>query len=147
MLDKLRTLLALHEGREKYPYKDTRGILTIGIGHNLQEGLSDEAIDFIFEEDLSNKLQDAETLPWFDELDEVRKAAILDMLFNMGLPTFRRFRRTIDFMAAGMYTEASEEILRGSRPDGKSHYYAQVGKRAERISAMLRTGEWQHGMV
>lgn len=137
-------LIEFHEGRERKLYKDSRGIWTIGVGHNIQErGLSDAAIDFIFTEDLEDVLQDANTFPWFASLDPVRQAAIIDMLFNMGLTVFRRFRRTIAYIQRGEYDRAGEEILRGSRPDGKSHYYAQVGPRAVRISNMLKTGEWQ----
>ena len=137
-------LIEFHEGRERKLYKDSRGIWTIGVGHNIQErGLSDAAIDFIFTEDLEDVLQDANTFPWFASLDPVRQAAIIDMLFNMGLSVFRQFRRTIAYIQRGEYDRAGEEILRGSRPDGKSHYYAQVGPRAVRISNMLKTGEWQ----
>lgn len=142
--NKIMEMIERHEGRERFLYKDSRGIYTIGIGHNIQyNGLSDAAIDFIFQEDIAEVLQDAQTFPWFGALDPVRQAAIIDMLFNMGLPVFRQFRKTIAYMSRGEYDSAGEEILRGSRPDGKSHYYAQVGPRAVRISKMLKTGEYQ----
>lgn len=142
-LEKTRQLIELHEGRERNMYKDSRGIWTIGIGHNIQErGLSDAAIDFIFHEDIADVVDDCQTFHWFDNLDEVRQAAVIDMVFNMGLSVFRGFRRTIAYLENGEYDLAGSEILRGSRPDGKSHYYAQVGQRAVTISRMLKTGAW-----
>jgi lysozyme len=137
-------LIELHEGRSNRLYKDSRDIWTIGIGHNIQEqGLSDKVIDIIFGEDLEGVIADCETLSWWHRMDWVRQCAVVDLVYNMGMPVFRRFRQTIAYLERSEYDLAGDEILRGSRPDGKSHYYAQVGPRAVRISRMLKTGAWE----
>lgn len=141
---KTEDLIARHEGVRNQMYKDSKGIETIGIGHNLREPISDKAVSQIFQDDLDIVLADVRRVfLWFDELDDVRQAAVIDMVFNMGLPTFQKFRNTISFLERGEYISAAAEILRGSGPGGKSRYYDDVGVRAERISRMLETGEWQ----
>ena len=142
--EKVESLLELHEGKRNRMYLDSKGIETIGIGHNLRDvPLSDAAVSQIFQDDLDDVIREAHnSFPWFVRLDEVRQAAICDMLFNMGLPTFKTFKRTIGYLENSQYVDAGQEILRGSNPDGKSRYYHDVGRRAERISMMLQTGLW-----
>ena len=144
-MDRRRTqwLLRGHEGVRNVLYKDSKGIETFGIGHNAHEPISEAAISQIFQDDLTNVLGELNmNFSWFSGMDDVRQAAIIDMVFNMGMPTFSEFRKTIGFMEAGDYWNASKEILRGSGPGGMSRYYADVGVRAERISQKLETGEW-----
>ena len=142
---KLEQMLRVHEGVKHKMYLDSKGIETIGIGHNLRDvPISDEAVSLIFQTDLENAIEEVERMfRWYTKLDDVRKAAIIDMIFNMGLPTFLTFKKTIDYLDEGDYESASAEILVGSGPGGKSRYYADVGRRAETISQMLMTGEWQ----
>lgn len=135
-------LLRRHEGVKNTAYKDSKGIWTIGIGHNLNEPISDLAVSRIFQDDLDSVVAEIQrNFSWFDRLDEVRQAAIIDMVFNMGMPTFSTFRKTIRFIEQDNWYEASREILRGSR-GGRSQYAIDVGPRADRISQMLETGEW-----
>ena len=142
--ERIETMLRHHEGVRNVAYQDTKGIWTVGVGHNLNEPLSDAAVSQIFQDDLTNVIIEAENaFPWFHELDEVRQAAVIDLLFNMGLPTFLTFVNTITHIAGGRFDEAGDELLRGSAPGGISWYYHDVGRRAETISRMLKTGEWQ----
>ena len=141
--ERIETMLRLHEGVKNTAYKDTKGIWTIGVGHNMEEPISNAAVSQIFQDDLNIVIAEAESkLSWFSDMDEVRQAAIIDMLFNMGMPTFLKFKKTIGYLQEGDYESASAEILVGSGPGGKSRYYHDVGKRAETISQMLMTGEW-----
>lgn len=145
MDEKVKALIRRHEGYRNDMYKDSKGIWTIGVGHNLEEhGLSDAAVDFILEEDLQMVIDECrKKLKFFRDLDEVRQAAIIDMVFNMGMPTFLTFKKTIRFIEQGLLHSAANEMLRGSSPDSKSKWYSQVGPRALRISEMMKTGEWQ----
>ena len=116
---------------------------TIGYGHNIQDnGISRKAAEFILEEDLADAKRDSQRFTWFEAQDEVRQAVVVNMVFNMGLPTFRGFENTIRFLEMGMYVDAGEEILKGSGPGGKSKWYHDVGDRAVELSEMLKTGEW-----
>ena len=141
--ERVEALLRRHEGTRDRMYEDSKGTPTIGIGHNLHEPISEAAISQILNDDLRNAYDEVSVrCSWFLDLDDVRQAAIVDMVFNMGLPTFLKFRNTIAFLRAGNYHEAGEEILRGTGKGGKSQYYIDVGPRAERIRHMIQTGEW-----
>src|SRR5579872_5460595 len=92
--------LELDEGRRPRLYQDSRGKWTIGIGRNLSDRpLSDDEIDYLFANDLRMIQGQAATFPWFAALDDVRQGAILNLLFNMGLPTLLTFHHFLAAMA------------------------------------------------
>jgi lysozyme len=124
------------EGRRKFPYTDTVGKLTIGIGHNLTDkGLTNDQIDKLLRDDVVEVVAYLSTYPWFKTLDEIRQAVIINMTFNLGATGFSNFRNMIGFLAAGKYADAADEMLR-------SKWATQVGARATRLSLQLRTGQW-----
>ena len=131
----LENQLELHEGRKKYPYRDTVGKLTIGVGHNLEDkGLSDAVINLILQEDIEEAKSELDrVLPAWQELDEVRQQVMIDMMFNLGAPrlmTFVKFRRAL---LVSDYEDAAAEML-------DSKWAEQVGARADRLAEMMRSG-------
>ena len=134
---KIRALLELHEGRRNQMYQDSRGIQTIGIGHNLRDRpISDRAVDLIFEDDLNDHVADLfRAFPWTENLDEVRQAAAIDLAFNMGIQTLSTFKNTMAAFKSGNW-EATALGLENSK------WYTQVATRAPRIVRMIRTGLW-----
>jgi len=136
-VEKIRALLTLHEGRRNKMYLDSRGIQTIGIGHNLRDRtISDRAVDLIFEDDLDEHVADLfRAFPWAKDLDEVRQAAAIDLAFNMGIQTLSTFKNTMAAFRVGNW-EATALGLENSR------WYSQVGTRAPRIVKMIRSGLW-----
>lgn len=142
-MNKLTALIAKHEGLELKPYKDSVGKLSIGYGRNLEDvGITRNEAAAMLRTDVANAYMDANRFDWFDGLNDPRQSAIVNMVFNLGLPRFKGFKNTIMLLEKGRYRAAAEEILKGSGPGGKSKWYCQVGKRAEEISEMLMTGEW-----
>lgn len=133
----IKSLLELHEDRRKFPYVDTVGKISIGIGHNLTDlGLSDSQIDAIFERDLSSAMETCNRLfPHFNSMDPVRRMVLMDMAFNMGFKTFSGFFNTIGYINEGRWAEAAANMLR-------SKWAKQVGQRAKRLAEMMRTGEY-----
>lgn len=136
-IERMADLLELHEGNKRFPYKDTVGKWTIGIGFNLDDvGLYPEEIDFI----LRNRIEKVDTklrsvLPEYQGLGSVRQMVLVDMVFNLGLSRFLKFRKMVAALALRDYTLASREML-------DSKWARQVGGRATRLSGMMRTGEW-----
>jgi lysozyme len=61
---------------------------------------------------------------WFGKLSEGRQIVILDMIYNLGLPGFRKFKRLIEEIGSGNYEKAGREIE-------NSRYYTQTGNRAK----------------
>lgn len=126
-------LLILHESERLKMYPDSRGKMTIGIGHNLTDKpITQGASRKIFADDLIDVRKDAATFPWFAGLNEVRQAVVLDMLFNLGLEGMKGFVKLRAALVAEDYIQASAEIL-------NSHI---APKRAEDLAAMMQTGEW-----
>tara|TARA_A100001015_G_scaffold315174_1_gene426338 strand:+ start:206 stop:676 length:471 start_codon:yes stop_codon:yes gene_type:complete len=151
-MSRIREQIKFHEGEKKNDngnhivYKDHLGIDTVGYGHmiletdpenNLEVGdeVSQERVNELFEQDLavcSVELQ--KHLPYFQDLDDVRQRCLIDLTFNMGMPRLRQFVKTLEHFRNNRFEEASVELL-------DSRYARQVGKRAERIAEMIRTGE------
>ena len=137
MLDtkKLSDRLKEKEGLRLKPYQDTVGVWTIGYGHNLQRGISKAAAEYIFAEDLYDSIREAWKWPSFHRLDDVRKAAFVEMVFNMGMPRLLTFKKMLGALASAEYDRAAAEAL-------DSKWAFQVGHRANEIAEMFRMGEW-----
>lgn len=127
--------LELHEGIRQKPYKDSRGYLTIGIGHNLDaKGLSNHIIKILFWEDMNLVEEKLSEYRWFTGLDEIRKKVILDMGFNLGVEGLLNFKNMISAIKRKDYDTAAVEML-------DSRWANQVGIRAKRLSKMMKTGK------
>lgn len=129
--------LIKHEGYRQFPYHCTAGKLTVGIGRNLDDvGISyDEAIIM-----LSNDIKIAEkelyrVHPWAADLDSVRRDALINMCFNMGIVRLSGFRKMFNALFEGDFEDAAREAL-------DSKWAAQVKSRAFEIAHMLKTGEY-----
>ena len=133
--DRLIDQLRLHEGVEKTVYNDSEGIPTIGVGRNLRDrGLSDDEIDYLLSNDIDIVVRELDNvMPWWKDLDEVRQRVLCDLVFNLGMPRFSGFKKSISYMKQQMWDQAANELL-------DSKWARQVGKRAERLSEMMRTG-------
>jgi len=136
-MTKLEELLRLHEGVRKKPYKDTKGILTIGVGRNLRKGLTTQEINFLLKNDIAEArliaVQFVGPSLWAN-LTEVRRTVLIDMAFNMGykLMRFNRFQRKIEW---NMMEDAALEMI-------SSKWYKQTKTRAKRLVKMWRTNQW-----
>lgn len=135
--DKVQALIELNEGRRNTMYYDSVGIPTIGVGHNLRDKpLSDRVVDLIFEEDYEEHLDELyRVCPWLDDHDEVRKAALLDLCFNLGPTKLAMFKQTLTYFKIKAYDLAADALT-------QSKWYTQVGVRGPRIVEMVRTGHW-----
>lgn len=130
-------MLKLHEGVRLKPYTDSVGKLTIGSGRNLDDkGITQEESDYLLSNDISAAwLSLVSRLECFSRLDTVRQAVLLDMAVNLGTDGLLKFRKTLVLVAGGKYREAATEML-------DSVWARQVGRRAERLSRMMASGEW-----
>ena len=125
------------EGSRAFPYEDSVGKLTIGVGRNLDDrGLSEDEIQFLLQNDLDLALKDAQSFSWFEELDDVRKLVVVDMIFNLGKPRFSSFVRTIAAIEAKNYQAAAMQMQ-------DSKWFRQVGRRAQRLCQAMLSGEWK----
>jgi lysozyme len=129
--------LTRDEDDKEFPYVDSVGKITIGIGHNLTDrGLSKAARQFILAEDIAEVKSQLSPFAWYQNLDSVRQGAIENMVFNMGIGDLLHFPSMIHYLTIHDYVNAKAEAL-------NSKWAKQVGDRATRIARQLETGEWQ----
>lgn len=136
-LNKLQKELSLEEGKNLKMYLDSLKIPTIGIGHNLRDKpISERACQVIFEDDVAEVIAHLDQhLPWWREQDDVRQNALIDLCFNLGIDSLLGFKNTLKAWQEKRYEDAYNGL-------GASLWATQVGKRAQRIQQMVRTGEW-----
>lgn len=135
--DELERQLTRDEGVRRVLYADSRGVPTIGIGHNLRDRpLSDRAIRTILEDDVAEtEAELVARLPWVAALSEPRRGAFLNLAFNLGVGGLLGFVRMLGAAQAGRWDDASRELL-------TSAYADQVGPRASRLAQQLAENRW-----
>jgi len=138
-MSKLSEQLRIHEGVRSHAYKCSANMITVGVGRNIDEngglGLSDDEIDYLLENDIKRCRDELDNYSWFGDLDEVRQDAMVNLCFNLGLSRLAYFKNALTSMAIGAYSDAAEHFL-------DSRWATQVGKRAEDVAHMIRTGEY-----
>lgn len=133
---RLRAQLEQDEGRRSHLYKDTRGFWTIGVGHNLDaNGLSNAAIDFIFNEDVDNfVMQLNNQLPWWNALPDHQQEVLVNLCFNMGIVEILGFPKFLGALRIGDSSTAANELI-------NSKAYSEEPNRILRLANILRNGE------
>lgn len=154
-LDIATDLLVKHEGERFKAYKCPAGKRTIGIGHNLDDnglppsvaarmtlsdilanGIDHETSREIFAYDLAIAERDAKQfagLAW-ESMNNARRAALIDMAFQLGLSRLSGFKGMRKAMQTGNWNQVAYETL-----DSK---YAQrdTPARAREIAQIFKTG-------
>ncbi len=122
------------KGGRHFAYRDTMGKLTIGYGRCLDDiGISEDEALALLENDLIAAENAVESLS-LGELGEARRAALVDMAFNLGAAGLGKFKLMLEALRQGKWDLAAVEAL-------DSDWADQVGKRAEEIARIIRTGE------
>ena len=133
---KIEKQILKHEGFEPFPYKCTKGKLTIGIGRNLDDrGITmDEAL-ILLRNDIAACEMDLYKIfgKEFFELDIARKHALIGMRFNLGATRFRGFTEMIQAIRNRNFVEAAQEME-------KSLWWKDVGERARTLQSMMLSG-------
>jgi lysozyme len=129
-----QSLIEQHEGRRKAAYLDSEGVLTVGIGLNLENktargrieaigvkydelcamqcSLTDAQIDQLFSDDLDTALTDAASrVPDFWSHPDDVQLAMVDMIFNLGGPRFSNFKQLIAALKVNDYLTAAAQML------------------------------------
>jgi lysozyme len=145
MLDIVRAELVRDEGVVLHAYEDSLGFLTIGVGRLIDKrkggGLSRAEVAMLLDNDIENKVNDLDRhLPWWNNLDDVRKRALLNVCFQIGIGDSAKgtgllgFKNTLAALKRGDY-KAAAAGLRASK------LYQQTPARTERRAKMIETGE------
>ena len=98
------------------------------------EPLSDASIELLFQDDVDGAVRAAQNLfPEWQSLDPGRQAAIIDLIYNLGLPHFKGFTEMIKAIRNRDWDRAAKELLlsKAARENiGRYH----------RIAYILQTG-------
>ena len=117
------------------PYLDSEGILTIGVGRNLEDkGLSEDEVMYLLKGDIDDALQECQRLiPNWRVMNGVRKQVMVNMAFNLGMPRLLGFKRMMAALRIGDYEKAAIEMK-------DSKWARQVGDRALELAEMMDRG-------
>ena len=132
---KLISLIFSHEGFRQFPYKDTRGNWTIGIGRNLStKGISEDEALYL----LDNDIMTCESLLWknilfYASLDDIRKCVLIEMCFNMGINALLEFKNMLAYIKNKDFSMAAKAML-------DSEWARQVKGRASKLALIMETG-------
>ena len=145
----LKSELVRDEGYRSYAYKDTVGVWTGGVGHNLMhenpydimrwtreslpDPISDEQIGIWFDQDIKDAIKAAiNWLEWdvFFGLTATRKRVVINMAFNLGAKRIKGFKNLRAAIQRNDYANAAFEM-------NKSKWYRQVKGRADRLIMMM----------
>lgn len=135
--ERSQSIIKEHEGCRHKIYLDSKGIPTVGYGHALLEGsyMPPHVINTLFEMDYEIAVADYKSLKF--DLDPVRRAVVINMLFNLGRTRFLGFKNTIRYIRSGQYVRAGDEML-----DSKWAREDVSEERSGQLSRMMKTGNW-----
>lgn len=133
------------EGCNLRAYKDTLGYWTVGYGHKLENQdhnysdysiTSDEAQDLL-ESDLGGAETSSTYLSEWNYLNtDCRKNAVIELVFNMGLSTWKHFAQTRLDIQNQNWQKAHDDLL-------NSLWAKQVGpSRSNRLANYLLKGQY-----
>jgi len=130
----LAASLKLHEGVRSLPYEDSVGILTIGVGHNLEKPISKAAIEQILQDDIAEAISEMDRMfaGWRNHSNN-RQNVLVEMCFNLGAPRLKMFSSMWEALQFKDYPKAATEML-------DSRWAKQVGNRARTMAEAMRNG-------
>ena len=132
LYDKLVNCIKKHEGFRARPYFDSLGVGTIGYGTTW---ITEDEADML----LRNRLQSciSEIDSYIDELsvsiDEVRRAILYEMCYQLGIDGVKRFRKMWEALADMDYEKASREMK-------SSRWHKQTPARCEYLAGVMLRG-------
>ncbi len=139
-------LLIEHEGEILHAYPDSKGLLTIGVGHLIDArrggGITQRISRLILEDDISRHTIGLQQHAWFRDLDAVRQDVMIMLSFNMGLGSWENrtgllgFRKMIQACERQDWHGAAWEL---SNSDWKNDVQKD---RHDSLTDALESGRW-----
>lgn len=130
----LRDRIKKHEGCVTVPYYDSEGIMTVGIGRNLQAvPFSEDEIELMFSNDLRRARAGAKTFECYVDLDPMRQGVLTEMVFQMGVNGVSKFKKFLIAANNHDWATAAEEML-------DSKWAKQTPERAKSLAKLFLRG-------
>lgn len=100
------------EGFEPKPYPDPlTGAAPFTFGHGLTYITRKESKLIVENRAVRVMAVLNKKFSWFENLSDLRKDILVNMVFQLGLPRFLKFKKTIKYLSKELYLEASTEML------------------------------------
>jgi lysozyme len=130
--NKLAKQLIEHEGIVLMPYRCSSNKLTIGVGRNLEDnGITKDEAMYLLGNDISRTVKDCEHhFDWFHSMPIRVREAVVNLVFNMGVSRFSKFKKTIEYLKNEQWERAGVELL-------DSRYAEQTTGRAVEIANQI----------
>lgn len=127
-------LIKKHEGLRLKPYKCTAGKLSIGYGRNIEDnGISAYEADVLLNDDIQNCYAQCIKFPFWNKLNEVRQAVLLDMCYNLGFARLNGFKKMLKALERLDYKTAAKEML-------DSKWARDVKSRSTELAELMMSG-------
>lgn len=122
-------------GKPIRPGSTVIGHPTVGIGRALDtHGITASEAAFLLGDDIPKcDAQLTAALPWYPDLDSVRRRVLLEMAFNLGVTGLLQFRQMLAAVETQDWTRAKANMV-------ASHWFLQVGARGARLANMMLNG-------
>lgn len=135
MMESLRDRIARHEGFRPKPYNDSRGFLTIGYGRCLDtNGISQDEGLYLLDDDIGYATRQLiASLPWAEQMDDVRRGVLIEMAFQLGLGGLLQFKHMLAAAQQSIWDRAADEML-------SSSWAQQTPDRAQELANLMRNG-------
>ena len=142
-INKLRRQLEIDEGVKYEVYLDHLNKKTFGIGHlvldkdpeskmEVGDPVSERRLEEAFDKDIQSVIDDCQRLySNFNAMPEECKQITANMMFNMGLPKMKAFKKMNAAIEDEDYLKASEEMV-------DSKWYRTVPNRADRLVQRMK---------
>jgi lysozyme len=136
------------EGCKLFPYRDSRGIWTIGVGHNMEAdpalfaqlatlqrtGITlSKAMDLLAMDVANVKGRLDADLPWWRQLSDVRQDVMVNLAFNLGEGKLATWHHTDGDIEAGNFKAAAIDL------ENDEPWASQVHARATRLALQMET--------
>jgi lysozyme len=126
--------LKIHEGYKPKVYKCTAGVDTIGIGFAIKDlELSEDVCELILKEKLEVLEERFEKkFDWFKTSPIEVRNVMLNMAYQLGYSGFCKFKKTLSYLEAADWENASKEML-------DSRWAKQTPNRANELSEIIKS--------
>jgi lysozyme len=133
--DQLVDYMKKAEGFRSLAYECPAGKLTVGYGKNIEDlpGLTEEQASVILQMDLVIAAKEVDSFAPKD-IGPNRRAALVAMVFQLGMPTVKKFKKMLAALEQGNWLEAADQAL-------DSRWARQTPSRAKWVAEILKTGE------
>ena len=128
------------EGFREKAYRDHLGKITIGYGFMIDPdepgaiSIPKEVANLWLLHEISiRKTALDRAIPWWKDLSEGRRRALLNMAYQLGVTGLLKFKKTLVALKDGKFKTAAKEAL-------DSRWARQTPARAERIAELIRSG-------